>query len=171
MKRASRSLPKADIVFFSLITTFSPLILGRAEDIHATLERAEELAKGGKYVPGLRDLTGLERIWLLYWCDRAALEVSGLVVRPYLDNTPRGVFATRAPTRPNPIGLSPVRLLKVRRNILTIRDVDILDGTPLLDVKPDISRFDSFRAVRSGWLDEAIGARVVADNRFEKKIP
>lgn len=123
-----------------------------------------------KYAPGLKDLTGFERIWLLYWCDRAALEVSGLVVKPYLDNTPRGVFATRAPARPNPIGLSPVRPLKIRRSILIIRDVDILDGTPLLDIKPYISRFDSFRVARSGWLDEAIGARTVADSRFEKKI-
>jgi tRNA-Thr(GGU) m(6)t(6)A37 methyltransferase TsaA len=87
-----------------------------------------------EFVPGLKDLAGFERIWLLYWFDRAALEVSGLVIKPYLDTTPRGVFATRAPARPNPVGLSPVRLLKIRGNILIIRDVDILDGTPLLDV-------------------------------------
>ncbi|MGA3166906.1 MAG: tRNA (N6-threonylcarbamoyladenosine(37)-N6)-methyltransferase TrmO [Terriglobia bacterium] len=141
--------------------------------IHSPFQQAQgtpiqpRVAKGAEgtvevfaeFVPGLKDLAGFERIWLLYWFDRAAFEASALIVTPYLDDTPHGVLATRAPARPNPIGLSPVRLQKIRGNILIIRDVDILDGTPLLDIKPYISQFDSYRIARSGWLDKAIGAR------------
>lgn len=123
----------------------------------------------GEFVPGLKDLEGFDRVWLLYWFDRTSFKASGLVVKPYLDKTPRGLFATRAPARPNPIGISPVRLLKVSGNTLSICDVDILDGTPLLDIKPYIPRFDAFRVARTGWLEGASGWRTVADNRFDKK--
>ena len=122
-----------------------------------------------EYARGLKDLAGFERVWLLYWFDRAASEDAGLIVKPYLDRTARGVFATRAPARPNPIGLSSVRLVAVRGNVLDIRDVDILDGTPLLDIKPYVPRFDCFEVTRSGWLDGKTDARSVADDRFEKK--
>jgi tRNA-Thr(GGU) m(6)t(6)A37 methyltransferase TsaA len=74
-------------------------------------------------------------------------------VKPFLDDVPRGVFATRAPCRPNPIGLSLVRLNRIEGNILFIEDVDVLNGTPLLDIKPYISRFDSRENVRSGWQE------------------
>jgi tRNA-Thr(GGU) m(6)t(6)A37 methyltransferase TsaA len=116
----------------------------------------------------LKDLEGFERIWLLYWFDRAKFEKCDLVVRPYLDDTPRGVFATRAPARPNPIGLSAVRLLEVRGNLLSVRDVDILNGTPLLDIKPYFPQFDCFKVARSGWLKGSTLRRAKADNRFEK---
>ncbi|MFZ0963248.1 MAG: tRNA (N6-threonylcarbamoyladenosine(37)-N6)-methyltransferase TrmO [Terriglobia bacterium] len=151
--------------------------------IHSPFARATgtpiqpSLAKGAsgsvevfeEFVPGLRDLAGFERIWLLYWFDRAAFGQSALLVKPYLDNTPRGVFATRAPARPNPIGLSAVRLRKIRGNTLTICDVDILNGTPLLDIKPYVPQFDSFSAARIGWLKGVMAKGIVADNRFEKK--
>ena len=91
------------------------------------------------------------------------------MVKPYLDDTPRGVFATRAPARPNPIGLSAVRLLEVRGNLLRVRDVDILNGTPLLDIKPYFPQFDCFKVARSGWLKGSTLGRAKADNRFEKK--
>jgi tRNA-Thr(GGU) m(6)t(6)A37 methyltransferase TsaA len=120
-----------------------------------------------EFVPGLKDLVGFERIWLLYWFDRTVFKRSGLLVKPYLDRTRRGVFATRAPARPNPIGLSAVRLRKIRGNTLTICDVDILNGTPLLDIKPYVPQFDSFSVARIGWLEGAIAKRTVADNRFE----
>ncbi|MGD0227483.1 MAG: tRNA (N6-threonylcarbamoyladenosine(37)-N6)-methyltransferase TrmO [Terriglobia bacterium] len=122
-----------------------------------------------EFVPGLRDLAGFERIWLLYWFDRTVIETPGLLVKPYLDSARRGVFATRAPARPNPIGLSAVRLRKIRDNTLTICDVDILNGTPLLDIKPYVPKFDSFSVARMGWLKGAMAKRTVADNRFEKK--
>ena len=119
-------------------------------------------------VPGLRDLDGFERIWLLYWFDRA--DLSGkMVVTPYLDATPRGVFSTRAPSRPNPIGLSCVKLLGIEGNSLHIQGVDVLDGTPVLDIKPYVPRFDCFEGVKAGWADSANSDLTVADSRFEKR--
>jgi tRNA-Thr(GGU) m(6)t(6)A37 methyltransferase TsaA len=112
---------------------------------------------------GLKDLAGFERIWLLYWFDRAS--EAKLQVTPYLDNTERGLFATRAPCRPNPIGLSCVKLLGVEGCKLTVADIDILDETPLLDIKPYSPKFDHFEVTKSGWLDNATG-RTVADDRF-----
>jgi tRNA-Thr(GGU) m(6)t(6)A37 methyltransferase TsaA len=134
-----------------------------AEGAEGTVEVFEE------FVAGLKDLEGFERVWLLYWFDRAESDKCDLVVKPYLDDAPRGVFATRAPARPNPIGLSAVRLLEVRANLLRVRDLDILDGTPLLDIKPYFPQFDCFRVARSGWLKGSTLRRAKADNRFEKK--
>jgi tRNA-Thr(GGU) m(6)t(6)A37 methyltransferase TsaA len=122
-----------------------------------------------EFLAGLKDLEGFDRIWLLYWFNRAPIEKCDLVVRPHLDDTPRGVFATRAPARPNPIGLSAVRLLDVRGNKLRIRDVDILEGTPLLDIKPYFPLFDCFEVARSGWLQGLGLRRAKADGRFEAK--
>src|SRR5271165_6927861 len=98
---------------------------------------------------GLRDLDGFDRIWLLYYFDRAV--ETQLVVRPYLKEIDCGVFATRSPARPNHIGMSPVRLLGVKGCTLLVSDVDILDGTPLLDIKPYVPAFDHFPVERVGW--------------------
>jgi tRNA (Thr-GGU) A37 N-methylase len=87
---------------------------------------------------------------------------------PFLDREARGVFATRAPTRPNPIGLSVVRLRSVEANLLQIENVDIVDGTPLLDIKPYAPQFDHYAVERTGWLTAA-GERVAgarSDDRF-----
>jgi tRNA (adenine37-N6)-methyltransferase len=119
-----------------------------------------------EYAAGLRDLDGFERIWLVYWFDRA--KPAGLVVTPYLDTHERGVFATRAPSRPNPLGISVVRLLRVADNVLQVEGVDILDGTPLLDIKPYVPRFDAFEASRVGWLAQTQSDVTVADGRFEQ---
>ena len=116
---------------------------------------------------GLKDLEGFDRLWLLYWFDRA--DAARLRVVPYLDDVERGVFATRAPCRPNPIGLSSVRLLRVEGNVLQVADVDMLDGTPLLDIKPYVPRFDCSDAARCGWLEEARTGRTRADERFAAK--
>lgn len=118
-----------------------------------------------RYAEGLRDLDGFERVWLLYWFDRAA--PARLRVTPYMDDAERGLFATRAPCRPNPIGMSPVRLLGVEGRILRVADLDVLDGTPLLDIKPYAPRFDHFPVERVGWLAGA-GGRRVADDRFHR---
>lgn len=130
-----------------------------AEGIEGSAEIHPELA------PGLKDLEGIERIWLIYWFDRAG--PSQLEVVPYMDTQSHGVFATRAPTRPNPIGLSSVRLLAVEGNQLKLSGVDMLDGTPLLDIKPYLPSCDIFEVQGLGWYAAASGTGK-ADGRFEK---
>lgn len=134
-----------------------------AEGAQGVVEVFEE------YHEALRDLDGFDRIWLLYWFDRA--RPASLVVRPYMDDAEHGAFATRAPVRPNPIGISSVRLLAVEGDRLRVGDLDILDGTPLLDIKPYVPLFDHYPAVRTGWLDGDAtrnGRGVCADGRFQK---
>ncbi len=116
------------------------------------------------YVGALADLAGFERIWLLYHLDRAPAWKSKVV--PYLDTVERGLFATRSPPRPNPIGMSAVRLLAVEGDELRIVDVDILDGTPLLDIKPYVPHFDAHPGARAGWFDESTSRAGIADGRF-----
>jgi tRNA-Thr(GGU) m(6)t(6)A37 methyltransferase TsaA len=119
------------------------------------------------YTTGLKDLDGFDRIWLIYWFDRVS-QVN-LTVKPFLDTVERGLFATRAPCRPNPLGMSCVRLLKIEGNVLHVADVDILDGTPLVDIKPYSPRFDNYPAERSGWLDSVTPEKPADDGRFVKK--
>ncbi len=102
------------------------------------------------FVDGLQDLEGFSHIFLLYHLHLAA--AARLRVVPFLDSQPRGLFSTRAPCRPNPIGLSVVRLLCIEGHVLHVENVDILDGTPLLDIKPYVPEFDGVRAERTGWL-------------------
>ncbi len=103
-----------------------------------------------EFVEGLKDLDGFSHITLLFHFHQSPGPL--LLVTPYMDDTLRGVFATRAPRRPNPIGLSTVRLLSIDKNVLQIEDIDIVDGTPLLDIKPYVPRFDLREDVRCGWL-------------------
>jgi tRNA-Thr(GGU) m(6)t(6)A37 methyltransferase TsaA len=119
------------------------------------------------YREGLVDLDGFERIWVLFWCHRA--KRPKMTVVPYRDTVAHGLFATRAPSRPNPIGLSAVRLFEICGNILHVGELDILDGTPVLDIKPYVSQYDSYSAQRCGWLDgdSAMKRVFVADDRFE----
>jgi len=116
------------------------------------------------HADGLHDLDGFERIWLLYWFDRAP--AARLRVVPFRDEVERGLFATRAPCRPNPMGLSCVRLLRIEHTLLTVVGVDILDGTPVLDIKPYVPEFDAFPQSRAGWLENRAAGRVLADHRF-----
>ncbi len=116
------------------------------------------------YRPGLADLDGFDRIWIVSWFDRAARP--RLRVTPFLDDVERGLFATRAPSRPNPIGISSVRLLGLDDGVLHVADVDMLDGTPLLDIKPYAPRFDCFEVQRCGWLDDRKAEPGLADDRF-----
>jgi tRNA-Thr(GGU) m(6)t(6)A37 methyltransferase TsaA len=119
-----------------------------------------------KYVDGLKHLQGFSHIILLY--DFHLSRGYSLTVTPFLDTHSHGVFATRAPRRPNPIGISVVRLKRVNGRILHIRDLDILDGTPLLDIKPYVPMFDVHRVDRIGWLTKkkAMIAARKADGRF-----
>jgi tRNA-Thr(GGU) m(6)t(6)A37 methyltransferase TsaA len=114
----------------------------------------------------LDDVEGFERVWLLYWMDR----VTGFRTRvvPYRDTRERGLFATRSPCRPNPIGLSVVRVLRRDGPVLHVADVDMLDGTPLLDVKPYVPEFDAHPSSRAGWFERCGADRRVADGRFHE---
>ena len=103
-----------------------------------------------EYMDGLRSLDGFSHIILLYWFHRA--KSSSLIVTPYLDEQAHGVFATRSPFRPNPIGISVVRLENIERNILNISCVDMADGTPVLDIKPYVPGLNPREGVRLGWL-------------------
>jgi tRNA-Thr(GGU) m(6)t(6)A37 methyltransferase TsaA len=131
-----------------------------AAGVGGTVELRPELAAG------LKDLTGFSHILLLYHFHRA--RDAELEVVPFLDSEPHGVFATRAPNRPNPIGVSIVKLVGVEGHRLRVENVDILDGTPLLDIKPYVPAFDRPVAATAGWL-EAVGRQVRkarSDERF-----
>jgi len=104
------------------------------------------------YRDGLMDLEEFSHIILLYHFHRS--QGFKLHVVPFMDTEMRGLFATRAPRRPNPIGLSVVELDKIENGLLYIRNVDILDGTPLLDIKPYVPEFDTPTDIRLGWLEK-----------------
>ena len=116
---------------------------------------------------GLKDLKGFSHIILLYHFHKS--KGYDLLCRPFLDEVKRGLFATRAPSRPNPIGLSIVRLKGINDNILSISSLDIVDGTPLIDIKPYIPKFDSPSTLKVGWFEKAFKKKknmLAADNRF-----
>jgi tRNA-Thr(GGU) m(6)t(6)A37 methyltransferase TsaA len=119
-----------------------------------------------EYVDGLRDIEGFSHIILIYHFHLS--KGFSLEVKPFMDDKLRGVFATRAPRRPNPIGLSVVRLIKMEGRTLHIEDVDIVDETPLLDIKPYVPKFDVVKVERIGWLSKRAGkaGKVKADGRF-----
>lgn len=121
-----------------------------------------------EYKMGLKDLEGFSRIYLIYHLHLS--RGHDLEVTPFLDTVRRGVFATRAPRRPNPVGLSVVKLTGVHDCTLDIEEVDILDGTPLIDIKPYIPEFDCYPDESSGWLSGKNPIdRGQADNRFVEK--
>jgi len=107
-----------------------------------------------EYQKGLKDIEGFSHIILIYHFH-LAINYS-LEVKPYMDSKLHGLFATRAPARPNPIGLSVVQLTEVKRNNLYIKDVDIVDNTPLLDIKPFVPEFNSKGIIKKGWLEKNI---------------
>lgn len=111
-----------------------------------------ELFPGQNFEQALTDLAGFERIWLLYWFDRNPHWKP--MVRTPRDKAKHGVFATRAPYRPNPIGLSCVRLTQISGLTLTIGEYDLLDNTPILDIKPYLPYADSFPEAATGWLKQ-----------------
>lgn len=157
--------------------TFTPIGLvrspfARVEDMPIQPAGAREVLGTAEllpeYAPALADLAGFSHLILLYCFHRA--KPYSPTVTPFLDNTPRGLFATRAPSRPNPIGLSVVELLAVEGNVLRLRGVDILDQTPLLDLKPFVPAFDAPPGeVRTGWLAQCAERTAAArsDGRFK----
>ena len=122
-----------------------------------------------EYADGLLDIEGFSHLHLIYAFH--GVGAGALRVKPYLDTVEHGIFATRAPKRPNPIGLSVVRLIAVRGNTFEIAGVDMLDGTPLLDIKPYIPSLDARDAGRIGWYTDRLQREgtVLADDRFARK--
>ena len=121
-----------------------------------------------EYAQGLKDLEGFSHIILLYHFHLS--KKPSMTVTPFMDSSPRGIFATRSPRRPNPIGISVVRLVGIEDNILHIQDVDMIDGTPLLDIKPYVPDFDIREIQRFGWLENNIHklSGLKDDGRFSK---
>ena len=121
-----------------------------------------------EYVAGLSDLQGFSHIYLIYHFHLA--KAFSLQVKPFLDDTPRGLFATRAPSRPNPIDISIVELMTIENNGLNIRDIDVVDNTPLLDIKPYVPDFDVREANKIGWLKEKTKKikATIDDGRFSR---
>ncbi len=126
----------------------TPIQPTAAKGVEGTVEVFPE------YADGLKDLEGFSHIILIYHFHLSRR--SSLKVKPYMDDQIRGVFSTRAPSRPNPIGISAVRLVKVEGNILRVQDIDIVDGTPLLDIKPYVPEFDVRDAEKIGWLEKNV---------------
>jgi tRNA-Thr(GGU) m(6)t(6)A37 methyltransferase TsaA len=134
-----------------------------AKDVYATIEFKDE------FIDGLKDLDGFSHVYLIYYFHK--IEEHSLSVIPFNDktDTPRGVFSTRTPMHPNSIGLSVVKLVAVEKNIVTVQGIDILDGTPLLDIKPHIGSFDKIEGeIKNGWMKSSLQevSEIRSDERF-----
>ncbi|MFT6925852.1 MAG: tRNA-Thr(GGU) m(6)t(6)A37 methyltransferase TsaA [Psychromonas sp.] len=134
-----------------------------AKDTYATIEFKDE------FIDGLKDLDGFSHVYLIYYFHK--IEMHSLSVIPFNDktNTSRGVFSTRTPMHPNSIGLSVVKLIGVEKNIVTVQGIDILDGTPLLDIKPHIGDFDRIEGeIKNGWMKSSYQevSEIRSDERF-----
>ena len=126
------------------------------DDVEGWIELKEE------YVPGLKDLDGFSHAILIYYFHRS--EAEHLEARPFLEQETHGIFAIRSPHRPNHLGFSIVKIQRIEGNRLYLTEADMLDGTPVLDIKPYIKYFDSRDDVKSGWLDKHF-----ADGRIPKQ--
>lgn len=126
----------------------TPIQPAGGKDIDGTVEVFPE------YAEGLKDLEGFSHIILIFHFHLS--RGVSLKAKPYMDNEERGIFAIRGPRRPNPIGISTVRLVRIEENILHIKDLDMIDGTPLLDIKPYVPEFDIQEVVKIGWLEKNV---------------
>ncbi len=141
----------------------TPIQSAAAKGINGSVEVFPE------FVKGLKDLGSFSYIILFYHFHLS--KKTSLEVMPYMDTKTHGVFSTRAPSRPNHIGISTVRLTSIKGNILHVKDVDIVDGTPLLDIKPYVPEFDIRQDVTTGWLEKNINKLpdTKDDGRFTKQ--
>ena len=150
----------------------TPFPRGRGTPIQGVLQPDSEgtIEVFPEYTAGLADLAGFSHIHVVYAFHRS--EGFDLEIVPYMDTRKRGLFSTRAPRRPNPIGMTVVRLIAVEGRILHVSGVDMIDGTPLLDIKPYIPAIDAIEDAGGGWFEESRRARGApppppADDRFE----
>jgi tRNA-Thr(GGU) m(6)t(6)A37 methyltransferase TsaA len=140
----------------------TPMQPAGAKGIRGTVEVFPE------YVRGLKDIDGFSHLILIYHFhlfQRVSLEA-----KPYMDNKVQGVFSIRSPNRPNPIGISVVRLVRAEESVLHIQDIDVVDGTPLLDIKPYVPQFDIREVEKVGWLEKKVHKLSTSkdDGRFTK---
>jgi tRNA (adenine37-N6)-methyltransferase len=140
----------------------TPIQTSGGENIKGTVELFPE------YTRGLKDLEGFSHIILIYHFHLS--KGAKLLAKPYMDDEERGIFAIRGQGRPNPVGISVTRLIRIEKNILYIKDIDIIDGTPLLDIKPYVPEFDVKDAEKTGWLKDKVGKLPESkdDGRFVK---
>ena len=138
-----------------------PIQSGGAKGIKGQIKLMDE------FIPGLTDLEGFSHIILIYYFHKSV--GYDLQTIPFLDDQKHGVFATRAPKRPNPIGISVVRLINIDKNIINVENVDMLDETPLLDIKPYIPDFDIHLTEKNGWIKNRTDKlnKIKSDKRFE----
>lgn len=140
----------------------TPIQAGVAKDIQARIEIFPEYAKG------LKDLEGFSHIIVLFHLHVAKFK--SLNVIPFLDTESHGIFSTRSPGRPNPIGFSVVELERIEKDMLFVKGVDILDGSPILDIKPYVPQFDVFETTKNGWIEKNVHRMKIQkdDGRFAK---
>lgn len=140
----------------------TPIQPSGAKNIDGTVEVFPE------YSRSLKDLDGFSHIFLVYHFHLS--RKTSLRVKPYMDEESHGVFAMRGPSRPNPIGISAVNLVSIEDNILHIKNVDVVDGTPLLDIKPYVPQFDIREVEKIGWLEKNVHKlqKTKDDGRFKK---
>jgi tRNA-Thr(GGU) m(6)t(6)A37 methyltransferase TsaA len=157
-----------DITYHPIGIVHSPFVDPKAMPIQPTGEASApgRVEVFPRFREGLKDLEGFSHVILVYHMH--FVDKVSLTVIPFLGDQPHGVFATRAPTRPNPIGLSVVELTGIEEGLLHVANLDVLDGTPVLDVKPYVPEFDRPRHVRTGWLEAARGRvrSTRSDGRF-----
>ena len=141
----------------------TPIQPSSAKGVKGTVEIFPE------YIEGLQDIDGFSHIIVLYHFHLS--KKPSLQVKPFMDDKLHGIFAIRGPSRPNPIGISIVRLLRVKENVLHVQDIDIVDGTPLLDIKPYVPEFDRKKVTKIGWLEKNITKlpKIKDDGRFTQQ--
>ena len=124
-----------------------------------------ELVIHEEYVQGLDDLDGFSHIYVLFHIHKA--KGVALKVKPFLDTQDRGIFATRSPTRPNPIGLSIVEIDHIEGQRIFVKGIDLLNDTPIIDIKPYIQSFDNIKGTKDGWYEQGLDPKQTrSDNRF-----
>lgn len=161
-----RQDPYANLSLRAIGRIRTPFRAGNGTPIQPAYSRGTEgqVIVDDRFAAALDDIEGFERLWLIYWMDRVVAFQPRVV--PYRDTREHGLFATRSPCRPNPIGLSAVRLLRREGCVLHVADVDMLDDAPLLDIKPYVPEFDAHPSAKAGWFEASGVDRRVADGRF-----
>ena len=158
------------VTFFPVGVVHSPhkALAGMPVQPPSAAEFTGEIEIFPEYAEGLLDIEGFSRLMVFYHLHKSNGPL--LIATPFLDTVPHGVFASRIPRRPNALGFSVVRLLSREGNILRIGDVDILDGTPVLDVKPYVPEFDAYPNASSGWFSGKLSglAEKRSDTRFSQ---